>query len=198
MKVIGITGGIGVGKTEVAKVFEKLGAKIVSADRIGKEVAEKNPEVLRKLVKVFGKEILTRDDRLKRRRLGELAFSSVENRDKLNKIVHPYLLSSLRKKIKGFKIKGKGILVVDAALIVEWGLQKELDYLVLVESTIKNRLNRLTESQGYTKKEALERIRIQLNDKTRRGYADHMIKNDRSLKDLKREVVLLWKKLTFK
>jgi dephospho-CoA kinase len=192
MKIIGITGGIGSGKTEVAKIFKKSGAKVISADQVGKEVVEKNPLVLKKLVKTFGQEILTKDKKLKRRKLGELAFSSVEKKDKLNKIVHPYLLSALRKKIKAFRKKGKGLMVVDAALIVEWGLQKELDYLILVESTLKNRLKRLTEYQGYSRKEALKRVKIQLKDKVRRRYADCIIKNDKDLKELIGKVLLIW------
>jgi len=195
MKIIGITGGIGSGKTEVAKIFKKMGAKVISADQIGKEVVEKNRSVLKKIVKVFGQKILTKDNKLKRRKLGELAFSSTENRDKLNQIVHPYLLSSLKKKIEQFRKIDSGILIVDAALVVEWGLQKELDYLILVESTLKNRLKRLMEYQGYSQKEALKRVKIQLKDKTRRKYADHIIKNDKDLKGLRRKVVLLWEKL---
>lgn len=195
MKIIGITGGIGSGKTEVAKFFKKQGAEVISADQIGKQVVEKNPQVLKKLIKAFGQEILNKDKKLKRRKLGELAFSSVESRDKLNKIVHPYLLSALRKKIKEFRKRPSGILVVDAALIVEWELQKELDYLILVESTLKNRLKRLIEYQGYSQNEALKRVKMQLKDKTRRKYADSIIRNDKNLKDLKTKASSIWKKL---
>lgn len=196
MKIIGVTGGIGSGKTEVAKIFKKLGAKVISADQIGKEVVEKNPQVLKKLVKTFGQEILTKDKKLKRRKLGELAFSSVEKKDKLNKIVHPYLLSALRKKIEAFRKKGKGMMGVDAALIVEWGLQEELDYLVLVESTLKNRLKRLMEYQGYSQKEALKRVKMQLKDKIRRRHADCIIRNDKDLRELRKKVLFVWEKLS--
>ena len=193
MRIIGITGGIGSGKTEVAKIFKKLGSKILSGDEIGKEVVEKNSSVLKKLVKSFGDEILNRDKNLNRRKLGKIAFSTVENRDKLNKIVHPYLLSNLMKKIKEYRKKGSGIVVVDAALIIEWGLQKELDYLILVESALKNRIKRLKENLGYSQKEALSRSKMQLRDKTRRKYADYIIKNDKNLTELKRKTVSLWK-----
>ncbi|MCJ7497555.1 MAG: dephospho-CoA kinase [candidate division Zixibacteria bacterium] len=193
MKIIGITGGIGSGKTEVAKIFKKLGAKILSGDEIGKEVVEKNSSVLKKMVKVFGDEILNRDKNLNRRKLGKIAFSKVENKDKLNKIVNPYLLSNLRKRIKEYRIKGSGIAVVDAALIVEWGLQKELDHLILVESALKNRIKRLKVNLGYSQKEALDRIKMQLKDKTRRKYTDFIIRNDKDLKELRRKTVSLWK-----
>lgn len=193
MKIIGITGGIGSGKTEVAKIFKKLGSKILSGDEIGKEVVEKNSSVLKKLVKSFGDEILNRDKNLNRRKLGKIAFSTVENRDKLNKIVHPYLLSNLMKKIKEYRKKGSGIVVVDAALIIEWGLQKELDYLILVESALRNRIKRLKLNLGYSQKEAMNRIKVQIKDKTRRKYADFVIRNDKDLKELRRKTVSLWK-----
>jgi dephospho-CoA kinase len=195
MKIIGITGGIGSGKTEVAKIFKKLGAVVLSGDEIGKEVVEKNSSVLKKLVKVFGGRVLNKNKSLNRRELGKVAFSSIENRNKLNQIVHPSLLSHLKKKIKEYRKKGPGIAVVDAALIIEWGLRKELDYLILVESSLKNRLRRLKEYLGYSQREALDRIKMQLKDKNRRKYADYIIKNDKDLKELRKKTVSLWKKL---
>ncbi len=198
MKIIGITGGIGSGKTEVAKVFKKSGAKIISGDEIGKEVVERNRSVLKKLVKIFGEKILNRNKKLNRRKLGEIAFSSIENRDKLNKIVHPYLLSNLKKQIREHKKKGPGIVIVDAALIIEWGLQKELDYLILVESSFQNRIKRLKEYSGYSQKEAVNRIKAQIKDRTRRKYAGYVIRNDKDLKELKRKVLFLWERLISK
>jgi dephospho-CoA kinase len=193
MKIIGITGGIGSGKTEVAKIFKKLGAKILSGDEIGKEVVEKNRTVFKKLVKVFGEGILNKNKKLNRRELGNIAFSSIERRNKLNKIVHPYLFSNLMKKIREYRKKDSGIVVIDAALIIEWGLQKELDYLILVESALKNRVKRLKENLGYSQKEAMNRIKVQIKDKTRRKYADYIIRNDKDLKELRRKTVSLWK-----
>ena len=198
MKIIGITGGIGSGKTEVAKVFKKLGAKIISGDEIGKEVVEKNQTVLKKLVKTFGRVILKKDNKLNRRKLGEIAFSSAEGKNKLNRIIHPYLLSNLRKKIKEYRKRKKGLVMVDAALIIEWGLQKELDYLILVESNLKNRLRRMKEYSGYSQKEALSRIKAQIDYKTRRRYADYIIRNDQDLKELRRKILFLWKRLISK
>ncbi|MDP3024525.1 MAG: dephospho-CoA kinase [candidate division Zixibacteria bacterium] len=198
MKIIGITGGIGSGKTEVAKVFKKSGAKIISGDEIGKEVVERNRFVLKKLVKMFGEGILSSNKELNRRKLGGIAFSSIENRDKLNTIVHPYLLSNLKKQIKAHRKKGPGIVIVDAALIIEWGLQKELDYLILVESSFQNRIKRLKEYSGYSQKEAINRIKAQIKDRTRREYADYVIRNDKDLKELKRKVLFLWERLISK
>lgn len=198
MKIIGITGGIGSGKTEVAKVFKKLGAKIISGDEIGKDVVEKNQIIMKRLVKTFGKVILTKNSKLNRRKLGEIAFSTAEGKNKLNRIIHPYLLSSLRKKIKEYRKRKKGLVVVDAALIVEWGLQKELDYLILVKSSLLNRIKRLRNYTGYSQKEAMNRIKAQIKDRTRRRYADYIIRNDKDLKELRKKVLFLWKRLVSK
>lgn len=198
MKIIGITGGIGSGKTEVAKVFRKKGAIILSGDEIGKEVVEKNPLVLKKLVRVFGRVILNRNEKLNRRKLGQIAFSSTKGRNRLNRIIHPYLLSSLKKKIKEYRKRKKGLVVVDAALIIEWGFQKQLDYLILVESNLNNRLTRLKHKSGYSQREALNRIKAQISPKTRRRYADYIIRNDKDLKELRKSALFLWEKLICK
>ena len=193
MLVIGLTGGTGSGKTEVARVLQKRGGIIVSGDRIGKEVVEQNPQVLKKLVKVFGREILNENGRLNRRKLGSLAFSSEKNQKRLNQIVHPHLLKELKKRITSAKkteAEGK-FLVVDAALISEWGLEKELDMTVLVASPVKLRLQRLIK-QGLNSKEAQNRIKRQLRDAQRRKKADYVIENDGSLKELRRKALMLY------
>jgi dephospho-CoA kinase len=193
MLVIGLTGGTGSGKTEVARVLQKRGGIIVSGDRIGKEVLEKNPQVLKRLVKVFGKQILIRNGKLNRRKLGSLAFASEKNQKKLNRIIHPQLLKELRRKIAQARKSetDEKFLVVDAALISEWGLEKELDMTVLVASPVKLRFKRLI-NQGLNRKEAQDRIRRQLSDAQRRRKADYVIKNDGSLKRLRQRALLLW------
>jgi len=159
---------------------------------------EENKSVLKKLIETFGEEILNRNKKLNRRKLGKIAFSSIENRDKLNTIVHPYLLSNLKKQIREHRKKGPGVVIVDAALIIEWGLQKELDYLILVESSFQNRIKRLKEYSGYSQKEAINRIMAQIKDRTRRKYADYVIRNDKDLKELKKKVLFLWERLISK
>ena len=196
MLIVGITGGIASGKTEVAKVFQKKGAKVISGDEIGKEVVEKNPAVLKKLVKTFGKGILNSNGKLNRKKLGEVAFASERNKDKLNRIVHPYLLRELKHEITKFpKTRNKKqILVVDAALIVEWKLYKNLDKLILVTSPKEKRLARLRKL-GFSKKEASDRIKRQVTDSRRRRYSDFVISNNGSLKQLKNKAQVVWKEV---
>ena len=99
MVTVGIYGRIGSGKSEVAKVFAEHGAAVISADQIGREVVDQNQSVLEALVDAFGEGIVDSNGRLKRRDLGRIAFSSAENRAKLDSIVHPPLLDKLRAKI---------------------------------------------------------------------------------------------------
>ena len=192
--IIGITGGIASGKTEVARVFQKKGAVIISGDEIGKEVVEKNPALLKKLVQTFGKGILNSKSRLNRRKLGELAFASEKNKEKLNRIVHPYLLKELKHEITKFRKarKKREILVVDAALIVEWKLYKNLDKLILVTSPKEKRVQRL-KSLKFSETETLNRIKRQLTDKQRKKYSDLVISNHGSLKGLKNKALAVWK-----
>jgi dephospho-CoA kinase len=196
MLLIGVTGGIACGKTEVAKVFQRKGAVVISGDQIGKEAAENNKTVLRQLVKTFGQSILKRDGTLNRRELGKIAFASNQGRDKLNEIVHPHLLRELRKKIGRLKGKRKsGNVVVDAALIVEWGLEKELDYLIFVESKREDKIGRLQKEKGYSEKEALDRIKSQLPEITKKRKADFVIRNDKGLAELRRRANGIWERI---
>lgn len=193
MLLIGITGGIACGKTEVAKVFQKKGAIILSGDQIGKEVVEKNRRVLSQLVKTFGQGILKKDGTLNRRKLGEIAFASHEVRDKLNQIVHPHLLKELGRRIEKLRRKCKGgVAVVDAALIVEWGLEKELDYLIFVESKREDKIKRLQKEKGYSRREALDRIKSQLPEIIKKAKADFVVRNDKKLSHLREKAKRIW------
>lgn len=196
MLIVGLTGGTASGKTEVAKILQKKGAIIISGDEIGKEVVEKSRMVLRKLIHSFGTEILDGRGKLNRRRLGRLAFSNPGNQKRLNRIVHPFLLKELKLRIaKARKVNGNSkkrrssdlhLCVVDAALITEWGLEKELDMTILVATPNSLRLKRLFK-QGLTPKEAKDRIDRQLSDRDRRKTADYVIENDGSLSDLRKK-----------
>ena len=196
MLLIGVTGGIACGKTEVCKVFQKKGATVLSGDQIGKEVVEKNKKVLKELVRTFGEEILNKNRTLNRRKLGKIAFASKEAKDKLNEIIHPYLLGDLRKRVKSVRKKNpKAVVVIDAALIVEWGLQDELDHLVFVESKREDKIKRLQEQKGYSRKEALARIKSQLPEITKKRLADFLIRNDKGLVELRGGASRVWKEI---
>ncbi|MCI0531570.1 MAG: dephospho-CoA kinase [candidate division Zixibacteria bacterium] len=201
MLVVGLTGGIASGKSEVAKVLRRKGAKIISGDLIGRQVVEGNPKVLKMLVRAFGREILTKNGKLNRKKLGSLAFSSRGNQNKLNRIVHPKLLRKLHAEIakarrefsraKRSKKPAPGLIVIDAALITEWGLHKKLDMTVMVASPVAVRIKRL-HKQGLTRNEAKARIARQMADSRRREFCDFVIKNGGSLSRLRQKAENLY------
>lgn len=196
MLLIGITGGIASGKTEVAKVFRTLGAKILSGDEIGRDVVGEYPQLLKKLIKTFGDQILDSRRRLNRKKLGEIAFSSSSSTKKLNRIVHPFLLKDLKEKIDSFRVCGyEKPVVIDAALIVEWELQKKLDYLIFVVCSKQKRIKRLIEQKGYTRKGAEQRIKAQFPEYKKRKHADYIIENEGDLKELRAKAKALWRKI---
>jgi dephospho-CoA kinase len=187
MVVIGIAGGIATGKTEVAKLFAKRGAVIISGDDLGREVVEENPEVSKELVEVFSEEILNENGKLNRRKLGQLAFRDAVSKKKLNDIIHPHLLRRLKEKLTQLRKKeGEKLVVVDAALIPDWGIKNWLDYLVIVDCTYENQLQRLKE-RGLSEKEAKDRIASQLPSDRKREPADYLIENDGTLEELRQE-----------
>ncbi|MEW5922731.1 MAG: dephospho-CoA kinase [Candidatus Zixiibacteriota bacterium] len=180
--LIGITGQIGSGKTEAARIFAENGAFVISADKIGRDVVEKNPAVLQKLVKVFGKEILTPSGKLRRKYLARLAFVDDEHMRKLNNIVHPFLLKELRRQSKEAQ-KNYQIVVIDAALLLDWDWDKVVDLTIVVHSTKRTQITRLV-AKGYTPDEAEMRLRSQLRFTDFKARADLVIYNNKSLNSL--------------
>jgi len=194
--IIGITGQIGSGKTEVAGIFKKFGATVISADKIGKEVVNNNSNILRRLVKVFGPTIISKSGRLRRRRLGEMAFSSEKNKRRLNSIIHPSLLKELARRTRQ-AVKNNTLVVVDAALLIDWGWQNKVDYTILVHADEKVRVGRLKKT-GYTETESRLRIKSQIPFSAQKRFADYIIINNKSLDSLVMKVEKIIAKLASK
>jgi dephospho-CoA kinase len=191
--LIGIAGQIGSGKSEVARIFKKHGAFVLSADKIGREVVEKNPATLKRLVKAFGKKILSKTGRLRRRSLGEIAFASEEEKRKLNNIVHPVLLKELENQARAVSRK-YDMVVIDAALLIDWKWDRKVDYTILVHAPDKIKLDRLIK-MGYSKAEAGNRIRSQLKYRELRKRSDFVVLNNKSLDSLELKVKKIVMKL---
>jgi dephospho-CoA kinase len=182
--LVGITGKMGSGKSTVAGLFHDWGARVISADEIGWLVLEM-PEVKRALLDEFGSEILNSRGNVDRKALGRKAFSSRERLEALNGIVHPRLLSLLKKKMQSAREDGR-LVVVDAALIPEWGIEDWFDRVIVVvcpEALKVERLIRL----GMDRAEAEERLRMQMPDAERAEVGDHVIENAGTLEDLSTE-----------
>jgi dephospho-CoA kinase len=196
MLVVGVTGGIGAGKTTVSGMLAQLGARIIDADQIAREVVEKGPRVLQELVRAFGSGILEVDGSLNRRELGRLAFEDPTRCERLNKIIHPHILTRLKGHLDQLRKSGyRGIVVVDAALLVEWGALHLLDKLVVVEAPEDVRRQRLREHLGLSPKEIQSRMAAQLPPQEKSKEADYLIDDDVPLSVLRERVHQIWRRL---
>jgi len=198
MLTVGLTGQIASGKSEVANEWRRCGAVIISGDLIGRDVVAPGSPALRQLTRVFGSQILDGARRLRRHELGKLAFGSEESTRRLNQIVHPELLRKLRAQIRREKRVGRAkMIVVDAALIFDWGLERELDCVVVVEAPRALQLARL-QRLGIDRREATKRIRRQIPKYLQREKADFVLRNDGTRADLKRRARALFARLLAK
>ncbi|MBD3234636.1 MAG: dephospho-CoA kinase [candidate division Zixibacteria bacterium] len=196
MPVVGLTGCPGAGKSVVAGIFRDLGAAIESGDDIGREVVETNESIRNELADTFGEDVLDEEGNLLRRKVARIAFSSNSNLQKLNRIVHPYLLLELKKRIDNHRENDPDkLLVVDAALIFEWGIADWFDKTITVYADYWLRLKRL-QSSGLTEREAVDRTESQIEQDEKIKRADYTIENNRMLKDLEQAVKKLYKQIS--
>lgn len=195
MKIIGLTGGIGSGKSTVAKYLAGLGAVVIDLDRVGHEVLMSGSQAFKKVVSEFGKDILEAGGEIDRARLGDLVFKNRRDLARLNRIVHPAIDNTIEKSIGEYRQKGEKVVVLEAAAMLEAGRAKQADEIwvtITPESTV---LNRLSERSGYSEEESRARIRSQLSNVERIKHADVVIDTDCSLEELKARVEVEWRKL---
>jgi dephospho-CoA kinase len=186
--LIGIGGNMGSGKSTVASELRRYGAKLIDADELGWTVLGRGSEEYRKLVKTFGRGILTKSGRIDRRALAEVSFSCRANLNKLNRITHPALVERVRKEIARLR---KGLVVVDAALLFLWGLDKEMDVSILVTAPERLKVKRMTQS-GMSSNQVKARLKLQQSDSSIWRRADFVLDNRGSLAELKRKTRALW------
>lgn len=180
--LIGLTGQIGAGKSTVAEILAGHGALIVDADIIGREVVESSGEMLGQLIAAFGSDILSADGQLDRAKLAEVAFHDDQSKAQLNELVHPHLLAALHDQVKALD-PANHLVVIDAALLLDWSLDATVDEVWVVEADEIRRLSRLIE-RGFTEDDALARQNAQPSAEQYRGKATRLITNNGSQAEL--------------
>jgi dephospho-CoA kinase len=187
---VGLTGGIGAGKSEVARLFASYGAVLVDSDRIAREVVEPGTEGLAAVVAEFGPGVLTADGRLDRAALGAIVFADEERRKALNAIVHPLVG---RRAAELRQAAGPDAIVVnDVPLLTENGLASLYDLVVVVDAASTTRLDRLVRLRGMTEAEARARMAAQATREQRLAVADLVIDNDGPVDALEPQVRAVW------
>ncbi len=205
---IGLTGGIASGKSLVSSCFKRLGAYIIDADTIARQVVRPGSKPWKQIVKHFGKEILQEDGSLNRAMLGEIIFRDHSRRDILNNIIHPQVYEKINRDIKRFEDsiekdqvnkkgldKGKRVVVVDIPLLIETGNIDEFDAIVVVYCDPDRQIERLRKRDNLSEEKARERLRSQMPLKDKLSYTDYTVDNNGTKTETEREVKRIWSEL---
>jgi len=192
MKVIGLTGGIGSGKSEVSQYLQELGAVLIDADRVGHEAYQPNTDTWRELVAAFGEQIRAPDNSIDRKKLGGVVFSNPESLARLNQIVHPRMYEMMKAQIDEYRRQGVEVVVLEAAILLEAGWNQLVDEVWVTVAPESMVVERTRERTGLPEVQILARIRSQMSPEERAKHADVVINNDGSLDDLKAKVKELW------
>ena len=182
--VVGLTGGIGTGKSSALAEFERAGAATVSLDQIAHEQAKPGREGYKAIVRAFGKGVLGAEGRIDRRALGEKVFKSPAALRKLERATHPIILREMERLVDSMK----GVVVVDVPLLFEKKLQNKFDATVLVSCRPAAQLRRVVKRDGLTAAEARRRVKAQLPLAAKRRLSDYTIDNDKDLSMLRTKV----------
>ncbi len=191
MRVIGLTGGIGCGKSLAAQYFSELGALVIDADLLARAAIERGSQGFDEAVSIFGDSILNNGD-IDRRALGEIIFKDADAKKKLEGIIHPYVRQQFEEAVSS--LKADETLIYEIPLLVETGAQDRFDLVITVESELENRIARLRQ-RGMHISEIEARIAAQASREQRVEIADFLIENDGTEDELLRQVENIWDSL---
>lgn len=188
MRVIGVTGGIGSGKSTVSSILKDHGAKIIDADKISHEITVKGEQAFDELINYFGSGILSESGELDRKKLADIAFASKEKLSQLNKIMHKHVVDRIDRYLYEFREKGAWIVVIDAPIPIENGFLDRVDETWVVTADRDRRIARVMERSRLTHDEVAKRIASQMTDIEYLQVANKVIANDGDLSILKNKV----------
>ncbi len=188
--MIGLTGGIGSGKSTVAGFIKEKGIKVIDADQVAREIVEPGKPALGEINEEFGPNILKEDGTLNRKKLGGIIFSDKDARQRLNKITHPRIRKRMFEKVdeKRKDQGGKGLIVLEVPLLIEVGLYKSVDRVWVVSASETSQIQRLMKRDRISREEAAKRIQSQMPLYEKEKYADAIIDNNQEPKEVREQV----------
>ncbi len=188
MIIAGLTGSIASGKSTVSEMFQKLGAYLIDYDVLAREIVEPQAKAWQGIVDEFGSKILNEDLTLNREKLGQIVFDNPEKLEKLNQLTHPAVFEVASERVKEIeKTDSAAIIIKDVPLLIETGIHKTVDKVIVVSATKENRLRRLMD-RGFSHEEAEKRIASQLPIREKVKHADFVIHNDGSIGETQKQV----------
>jgi dephospho-CoA kinase len=192
--LVGLTGGIGAGKSTVARLLAERGAIVIDADTIVRELQRPGTDVFRAIVERFGSDVVKPDGSLDRERLAGIVFRDDEARSALNAIVHPAVYAVMSERIAQLK-DGDRVVVLDIPLLAEAGGGEGMDAVVVVEAGEDARVARVQAERGLDPEDVRARMAAQASSEQREALADVVIRNDGPVEDLRAQVDALWEQL---
>ena len=195
MYVIGLTGGIGSGKSTVAQMLQQQGAKLLSADAVGHEVYEPSRPAFQEIVQAFGREVVGADGKIDRKKLGPIVFSDPEQLRRLNAVTHPRMKELMREKLAAERAGGARIAVLEAALLFDAGWDDLADEVWVTVAPPEVAAARTAERSGISVEEALSRIRAQMSNEERIARSQVVIDTDCPLERTEEQVSEEWDRL---
>ncbi|MFH0855774.1 MAG: dephospho-CoA kinase [Candidatus Omnitrophota bacterium] len=183
--VIGLTGSFGSGKSTVAKLFSFYGASVIDADKIARSCLIRGGKVYNKIISAFGDKVLSADKNIDRRALAETVFNDKRLLRRLNRIVHPGVIWIIK---SGINSRKKGVIILDAPLLLEAGLKDAVDSLIVVTIDKDKQFSRLAKRAFLRKPDILKRIKSQISQDEKLRFADFIINNSGSLAETRKQV----------
>jgi dephospho-CoA kinase len=187
--VIGITGSFGSGKTTVAKILKSFGAEVIDADRIAHSIIQPQRNTYKKIIKLFGRGILKNNKTVNRHKIAEIVFRDKILLKKFNNIMHPEIIRIMKNKVRTL---GGRVIALDAPLLLEAGLKKMVDKLIVVKIGRKTQIGRLLKKTSLEKPSILKRIKAQMPLENKVRLADFVIDNSSSVKNMKKQLKRVW------
>ncbi|HZJ82832.1 MAG TPA: dephospho-CoA kinase [Clostridia bacterium] len=196
MKVIGLTGGIAAGKSKASSILLDLGALVIDADRIGRRILEKGSPAWKQVKDNFGEQYLLPGGEVDRRKLGELVFSHPPSLAMLNEITHPIIKESIETQINQLKAEGyEGMIVVEAALLLEKGWETITDEVWVVDAPKGHRIERIMVRDKLPREEAINRINSQMSQEEKIRRAHRVIYNKTDINNMEKQIKEIWKEV---
>ena len=192
MFVIGLIGGIGSGKSSVSAILHSLGVEIIDADKVGHEAYTPNSEGWKKVISVFGQDIVGPENEIDRKKLGGIVFSDPSEMEKLNKLMHPIIHNLVEEKIKLLSHQGVKVVVLEATILIEANWQDLTDEIWLAKSNQEVVIERVQLRNNFTREEIIKRIQSQMSNDEREKHSDIVIDNNGTIEQLEEKVKTLW------